>query len=826
MGRFTGSVRDYFHDNSNGVFNPQFRIVGPVTINYSQYAANKTDNAREIVTAALDAADSQVNYADYDGNGDSQVDMVYFIFAGCGSNHGGNDERLIWPHAGHLIYQKADDDKWYYLQRDNINMGRYACSTEMAGAETNSYLDGIGTICHEFSHVLGLKDLYDTDYGKNGQSNHPDDWTLMASGGYLNNSRTPAGYGLYERYAVGFATPQTLGAEGCFSLQPIGTSNRGYRINSAVENEFFLVENRQQTSKWDAHLPGHGLLVFRVDSTDTEVWNSNKANIDPTHNYYEMVRAGGGRGATDTDPFPGTQGVTALTNTTLPANLLSWTGQPTKMVLENITESANGTVTFDLTDSSKQPVTPPDGPDDPDTPDPITFGSYAVKYWYDNQTQLAGTISDVRSAFQLDVSGLADGLHALHVAVCGTSDQGDYYEEAPHTVYFEKHGEETQIRNRFFVDNVETIAVRYSTDNTYTLALPVETVSEGLHKLTTMIETTESQRPVIVSHYFQRMPTSRELDDLHLMVSIDAAAPTVLQRPFVGDSLVYDLDVSKMDPGLHTLTYQVKGRLQTAPEKTFFVIDPKMNGYDYWLNDDRSTAVHTALTPVAMPYELSANVPVRTMPLRPEKFHFAVEEGIPTTYAINDFTFQATTNNGYWDYLTAEYIDTQSRTYIGATPLPKNQTTTANAPAANAIGWFSLKANAGDGIGLYANRPCTLQLFSPRSAEVYRASGQQAVTEGGITAPVSGTYYVALHSLTDASAATVAVTYDSVEGAGLIGDVNNDGTVGIGDIVAVTNIMAGINTDAATMSRADVNGDGDIGIGDIVAITNIMAGLN
>ena len=379
------------------------------------------------------------------------------------------------------------------------------------------------------------------------------------------------------------------------------------------------------------------------------------------------------------------------------------------------------------------------------------------------------------------------------------------------------------------------VKMTYDTEKTYDLTLilnngfnsfnGLEGLPEGLHKLTTMIETPAGERPVIVSHYFQRMPTSSDLDDLHLMVSIDAAVPTVLQRPFVGDSLVYDLDVSKMDPGLHTLTYQVKGRLQTAPEKTFFVIDPKMNGYDYWLNDDRSNAVHTAMTPVAMPYEMSANVPVRTMPLRPEKFHFAVEEGIPTTYAINDFTFQATTNNGYWDYLTAEYIDTQSRTYIGATPLPKNQTTTANAPAANAIGWFSLKANAGDGIGLYANRPCTLQLFSPRSAEVYRASGQQAVTEGGITAPVSGTYYVALHSLTDAASATVAVTYNSVEGAGLIGDVNNDGTVGIGDIVAVTNIMAGLNDDAATRSRADVNGDGDIGIGDIVAITNIMAGI-
>ena len=461
----------------------------------------------------------------------------------------------------------------------------------------------------------------------------------------------------------------------------------------------------------------------------------------------------------------------------------------------------------------------------PDVPDGVTFDSYSIKYWFDNQSKLAGTLNDVHAAFQLDVSSLSDGLHALHVAVCGTSDEGDYYEEAPRTVYFEKHGEETTVHNRFFIDNTEAIVVSYDEGSYVNMALPVEKVSEGLHKLTAMIETTTGGRPVIVSHYFQRVPTGSELDDLRLSVSIDGVASTVLQRPFAGDSLVYDLDVSKMEPGLHTLTYQVKGRLQTAPEKTFFVIDPKMNGYDYWLNDDRSTTVHTAMTPASMPYEFSANVPVRSMPLRPEKFHFAVEEGIPTTYAINDFTFQATTNNGYWDFLTAEYIDTQSRTYIGSTFLPKNQTTTAESPASGGIRWFYLKANAGDGITLYSNRACTLQLFSPRSAEVYRASGQQTLKAGGTTAPVSGTYYVAVHSLTDVSATTVDVTYNNVEGAGLPGDVNNDGEVGIGDIVAVTNVMAGMTSDAATKGRADVNGDGDVGIGDIVAITNIMAGV-
>ena len=58
------------------------------------------------------------------------------------------------------------------------------------------------------------------------------------------------------------------------------------------------------------------------------------------------------------------------------------------------------------------------------------------------------------------------------------------------------------------------------------------------------------------------------------------------------------------------------------------------------------------------------------------------------------------------------------------------------------------------------------------------------------------------------------------------GDVNGDGKVGIGDIVAITNVMAGIETNPDIIARANVNGDESVGIGDIVAITNIMAGID
>lgn len=822
-GQFTGSVHDYFRDNSNGIFAPHFDIVGPVAINHSQYDAIGSDNVMPLIVDAIRAADPIVDYSLYDKTGDKEVDALFFVFAGHASSYGG-DDRLIWPHQSYISNPDPDSDEAMVVC-DGVTLWNYACSTELMGV-SSTILEGISTICHEFSHVLGLHDLYDTDYGKNGQSNDPSTWSIMA-GGELNYGRTPVGYGLYERYTLGFTTPETLKADSHYSLKSICSSNSGYRIDSEVPNEFFLLENRQKTDKWDAWLPGHGLLVFRVDSTDITPWSFNEVNADAARNYYELVRASGGLGAKASDPFPGSNNVTSLTNTTEPANLLSWSGKPTRMVLEDIAEDSNGTVSFRVVDTQKEPGTP-------DTP---TLGSYTVKYWFDEQQALAGTMSDVHSALQLDVSALSDGLHALHIMVCNTAEyanpftdgtRNEYFEEAPHTVYFEKHGDEMQVRNLYFIDDeLQAQQNIYNADKTYNLAIPVLNVSEGLHRLTSMVMTREGLRPVIGNGYFQRMPTTSELDGLRLSVSIDGVAPTTLQRGFENGSLAYDLDVSKMPSGLHDLTYQVKGVLQTTPKKEFFVIDPKVNGYDYWLNGDVSTAVHTDIAPAATPCELTFDVPVRSMPLRSDNFRFNVEEGIPVTYAVNDFTFQTVTDNGYWDNFTTQYLDTQSRKPVNSTLLPKNESVTEAAPAAGTLKWFNLKADRGNIIGLKTSRPCTIQLFSPEAQEIYTAKGSSATTAGECQAPTNGIYYLAMHDTNDnLGQADITVSYINTVGTlpELKGDVNFDGSVDVADIATIISYMAGQST-SASAGMVDVNGDDVVDVADIATVISIMAAL-
>lgn len=342
---YTGSVRDYFYDNSSGQFDPTFDIVGPVSVSRSQYDINRTEKPCEIIREALNNLDSQIDYSIYDTDNDGTVDMFYVIFAGGGSNFAGNDPRLVWPHASMMESTRLD----------NVNFGRYACSTELYGAPSSKQYDGIGTICHEFSHVLGLMDEYDTDYeGSGGLADHPGTWSVMASGSYLNQARTPTGYTLMQRYQSGFCVPQEINEAGVYTLEDIDESNTGYRISTSDPREYFLLENKRQSGKWNAYTQGSGMLVHRVDSTNTNAWTYNVINTNPDHCYYLLLRAvrkQGGDGALDHsgDPFPGTGNITEINFDTNPS-LLAWSGKFSEYTLSDISENADGTISFKATE--------------------------------------------------------------------------------------------------------------------------------------------------------------------------------------------------------------------------------------------------------------------------------------------------------------------------------------------------------------------------------------------------------------------------------------------------------------------------------------------
>ena len=336
-----GSVRDYYYDNSFHQFDPHFDILGPVDVPYACTDAHQF-KCDSIFFAALEALDPEVDFSQYDTDEDGTADMVFFMVAGHGSDVTANNRDYLWPHMKNFENSPV---------LDGVNFSLYACSTNMTGEEDEYRINynnvaGIGTLCHEFSHCLGLPDFYDADGEGSGGTNrnYPMTWSIMASGFRSNNGRNPAGYSLFERYALGFAQPTLIEGPDTISIPALEKTNMGYRMNTANEGEYFIIENRQRI-KWDKNLAGPGMLIWRVDSSNVDVWENNLVNSNPERSYYELIRAKfSGLSDSYNDPFPGVSNVTSISNITQPS-LRTWDGKMSQYAFVDISQ-ADSIITF------------------------------------------------------------------------------------------------------------------------------------------------------------------------------------------------------------------------------------------------------------------------------------------------------------------------------------------------------------------------------------------------------------------------------------------------------------------------------------------------
>lgn len=337
----TGSVRDFFVENSNGAFAPQFDVYGPVTTshNMAYYGGNtyygEDQHPEEVVIEALKNLDDKVDFSIYDIDGDGQIDNVYIFYAGYGEADTGFPN-TIWPHSADIKDFNLGID--YYFDGKLVN--RYGISNEidyLAGRP-----DGIGTFVHEFSHVMGLPDLYSTIY--NGAFS-PGTFDALDYGPYNNAGRTPPHYSVFERYSLGWITPRTIDADGVYMLDPLHKCNTGFIIPTDRSNEFFMLENRQQEC-CDEFIPGHGMLIWHIDFQQ-DVWDDNVVNNNVGHQYVDLIEAD--NRLTDFtragDPFPGTKNVTEFNSHTLPA-FVTWSGKEGGVSLSDITEDSSGRIRF------------------------------------------------------------------------------------------------------------------------------------------------------------------------------------------------------------------------------------------------------------------------------------------------------------------------------------------------------------------------------------------------------------------------------------------------------------------------------------------------
>ena len=309
-----GSAKEYFDQQLAGKVDFRFDVSEIITLpgTRAEYGANLADgmdkDPARMVIEACQGVDAETDFSLYDEDNDGEIDNVFIFFAGADEAEGAGED-CIWSHS------------WYILDGAEVNMlldgkqlNRYACSSELALRNNGRLIDetitGIGTFCHEYSHTLGLVDLYDTDYeGSSGEAAGLWVWTSLMDGGNQNNhGNTPPHFNAIEREMLGICEPVRITADGSYSLGPVDLTNTVYRIDTDHEDEYYLLECRSGKG-WDAHIGGSGMLVYHIDRSDrnsgyseyfgrvlkaSERWeNANEVNCRPDHQCADLVEADG-----------------------------------------------------------------------------------------------------------------------------------------------------------------------------------------------------------------------------------------------------------------------------------------------------------------------------------------------------------------------------------------------------------------------------------------------------------------------------------------------------------------------------------------------------
>lgn len=410
MGRNYGSVKRYFSDMSFGLFTPQFDVYGPVKLDQplKHYGggASSGENMTDLLNHACKAVDDEVDFSQYDSNGDGKIDLVYIIYAGYSESLYGNSTECIYPKSGVINGGIELDGKKVY---------RYGVNNELNGtpadqASMGLLINGIGLFCHEFSHCMGLPDIYPSpgsvaqrciDHGL-------DYWDLMDAGEYTYNGYRPTEYTCWERERFGWIKIDTLSQPASLELKSLSDGGKAYRIindKDATGHEYYLIENVQRTG-WNRYIPNSGMLVYHVDYDDYKFsLGGCKVNSEAGHPRMTLIAADGmfvpeyhlyttisesdndterqinaplyekysGQYMTyemyseelDGDTYPGQSGATSLTDYSTPANAWVYTGETIgKPITDIVADKEKKTVSFkfmggvdlhisDITDNSR-----------------------------------------------------------------------------------------------------------------------------------------------------------------------------------------------------------------------------------------------------------------------------------------------------------------------------------------------------------------------------------------------------------------------------------------------------------------------------------------
>lgn len=293
---YKGSVHDYFFAQSYSQLNLTFDLqYVQLSENCEKYRswdmryddpADNDDNSQYLVQDIMEVLKTRdIDWSLYDWDGDGYVNQLLIVYAGEGMNDGGG-KNSIWPHQWWLSEHLKDHQPDVYCDPVKVNYGDkdYLVDSYCAIEEIGGSYASFGTICHEYSHCFGFPDFY------NSATRYVGAWDLMDDGNYNGGGYCPPGYSAHERMLMGWLDITELSEPTVINdLGSLEEQSQAYLIrNDGYANEYYIVENRQQTG-WDQSLPGSGIVIFHIDY-DEDVWENGLPN-KPSHKRYTIIPA-------------------------------------------------------------------------------------------------------------------------------------------------------------------------------------------------------------------------------------------------------------------------------------------------------------------------------------------------------------------------------------------------------------------------------------------------------------------------------------------------------------------------------------------------------
>ena len=801
------SVQQYFRDQSNGEYDPDFEVFGIYTLsqNRSYYGGNDSGGNDKglgsMVTEACQmAAADGVSFSPFDTNNDNFCDVVIIIYAGVGEAQASYSvPSAIWPCNWTLqsaSYYGLGGNGAFRPNGSGPYVNTFAVFNEVHGSNDNgSTIDGIGTFCHEFGHCLGLPDFYDTNYGGHYGMGY---WDIMDTGCYANDTYTPVGYSAYEKNFMGWID-YVIPSPGTYYTLPIWNqknedTDKALFLQSDINgNEYFIIENRRQQG-WDRYLPAQGLLIHHITFSASR-WEANTPNnqniqlvtIMPADNTLSTNNESG-------DTWP-RNGKTEFTDSSTPAAKLNMTasgnisgnagylGKPvTEMVI-----NGDGTASFwymkgAITDPTIQVST-----------DNLNCGATKVnssitKAFTVNGFALTGninlTLNDPNGVFAVNPTVISSGNAANGVNVTVTF--------SPTAV---QHYNATLTLTS---DGAENVVVNLEGQGLIESYTPVMLPADSAH-----INLTEFR-----ADWTDQTPEQNvESYTLEVMTKPDGPVPVE-----GGVCDLTDVDAVVNDSG--TLPNVATTATDYLPdgwnaENILYV----NNGYvitgvssSWW-----STTYGALVSPIL---DLTGNnkvtVVARVKSYYPSSYGVG-QVRISTGSSYSDYTLNSNDEDGFQKITVVLNCSASDRVRVQA--------------RANYVAIESVFIYAGDittGAKLRANETGdeTYRLITGITDRFYTVNN--LVAEGTYIYKVKALYIDG----TESEWSNIEEVTLFQNGHGFEpGDVNHDGSVSIGDVTALIDCMLG-NPGDGCLICADANQDGNVSIGDVTAIIDKLLGGN